>query len=75
MAVIGITDRTGGESVAAVVVTGSTPAQLQLELTAAANETLAGYKRPRRYEFIDALPRNAYGKVLKRELRDRFAPN
>jgi fatty-acyl-CoA synthase len=33
---------------------------------------LAGYKQPRRYEF-DGLPRNAYGKVLKRELRDRFS--
>jgi long-chain acyl-CoA synthetase len=30
---------------------------------------LAGYKIPRRYEFIDAFPRNAMGKVLKRELR------
>ena len=34
---------------------------------------LAGYKQPRRYEFVDELPRNAYGKVLKRELRDRFS--
>ena len=34
---------------------------------------LAAYKRPRRYVFVDALPRNAYGKVLKRELRDRFS--
>ncbi|MGD9793583.1 MAG: AMP-binding protein [Acidimicrobiia bacterium] len=75
VAVIGIADRTWGEIVAAVVVTSAAPAQVQLELTAAANESLAGYKRPRRYEFIDALPRNAYGKVLKRELRDRFAPS
>jgi acyl-CoA synthetase (AMP-forming)/AMP-acid ligase II len=29
-------------------------------------------KQPRRPEFVDELPRNAYGKVLKRELRDRF---
>jgi acyl-CoA synthetase (AMP-forming)/AMP-acid ligase II len=34
---------------------------------------LAGYKIPRRYAALDALPRNASGKVLKRELRDRFA--
>ena len=30
-------------------------------------------KRPRRYVFVDALPRNAYGKVLKRQLRDELA--
>lgn len=36
---------------------------------------LADYKVPRRYEFIDALPRNATGKVVKGELRARLAPS
>ena len=35
-------------------------------------EDLAGYKRPRRVVFVDALPRNAPGKVLKHEVRDRL---
>jgi acyl-CoA synthetase (AMP-forming)/AMP-acid ligase II len=34
---------------------------------------LAGYKRPRRFVLRDQLPRNAYGKVLKRALRDELA--
>jgi fatty-acyl-CoA synthase len=34
---------------------------------------IASFKKPTRIEFVDALPRNAYGKVLRRELRERFA--
>ena len=34
---------------------------------------LASYKTPREVEFLDELPRNATGKVLKRELADRQA--
>jgi acyl-CoA synthetase (AMP-forming)/AMP-acid ligase II len=33
---------------------------------------IARFKRPRRYHFVDALPKNSYGKVLRRELRDRL---
>jgi len=36
-------------------------------------ERIASYKKPRHVVFIDVLPRNASGKVLKRELRDRIA--
>jgi long-chain acyl-CoA synthetase len=68
-AVVGIADRTWGEVVLAVVV--GDPAA-EPALTEHCRVALAGYKQPRRYEFVDALPRNAYGKVLKRELRDRF---
>jgi acyl-CoA synthetase (AMP-forming)/AMP-acid ligase II len=39
------------------------------ELTAHCRATLAGYKIPRRYFRVESIPRNAYGKVLKRELR------
>jgi acyl-CoA synthetase (AMP-forming)/AMP-acid ligase II len=42
------------------------------ELVAFARERLAGYKLPRAIAFVDALPRTASGKVLKRELRARF---
>jgi acyl-CoA synthetase (AMP-forming)/AMP-acid ligase II len=66
-AVVGVADRTWGEVVTAVVVgdIASEP-----ELRALCADALAGYKRPRRYFYVDELPRNAYGKVLKRELRD-----
>jgi len=39
-------------------------------VVAFAKQTLANYKIPRAVEFIDALPRNAGGKVLKRQLRE-----
>jgi fatty-acyl-CoA synthase len=35
-------------------------------------ERIARFKRPRRYEFVDEIPKNSYGKVLKRELRERL---
>jgi long-chain acyl-CoA synthetase len=69
-AVIGVADRTWGEIVVAVVV-GEPDAETALAEHCAV--ALAGYKQPRRYAFVDELPRNAYGKVLKRELRDRFS--
>jgi acyl-coenzyme A synthetase/AMP-(fatty) acid ligase len=34
---------------------------------------IARFKRPKRYRFVEALPKNSYGKVLKRELRLRLA--
>jgi long-chain acyl-CoA synthetase len=36
-------------------------------------EHLASYKRPKQYELVDELPRSPYGKVLKRQLRDRLS--
>jgi fatty-acyl-CoA synthase len=37
-------------------------------------ERIARFKRPKRYEFVEEIPKNGYGKVLKRELRARLAP-
>ena len=39
------------------------------ELDSLCLEHIARFKRPKRYVFVDQLPRNATGKVLKRELR------
>jgi len=69
-AVVGVADRTWGELVVAVVVGDATNEPALAEHCAGA---LAGYKRPRRYVFVDELPRNAYGKVLKRELRAQLS--
>ena len=41
------------------------------EIKKKVKEDLAGYKVPREVEFLDELPRNATGKVLKRELQDK----
>lgn len=71
-AVVGIPHDVLGEDVAAVVVPrpGQQPAIDDLQ--AFCRERLADYKVPRRIEFADSLPRNAFLKVLKRELRARL---
>ena len=37
-------------------------------------ERIARFKRPKRYVFVETLPKNSYGKVLKRELRETLLP-
>lgn len=72
VAVIGLPDLEWGESVAAVVVASAvTPTADELDRLCL--DRIARYKRPKRYEFVAALPKNAAGKVLKRELRDMYA--
>ena len=70
-AVIGAPDPKWGEKVVAVVCLRMQVKDV--ELIAFCRERIASYKKPRHVIFIDALPRNASGKVLKRELRDRIA--
>ena len=65
VAVVGLPDRKWGEVVVAAVVGSADEGALAAHCRA----VLAGYKQPRRFVFVDELPRNAYGKVLKRELR------
>ncbi|MFE9468513.1 fatty acyl-CoA synthetase [Streptomyces virginiae] len=69
-AVVGLPDERWIEAVTAVVVPRGQVAEA--ELMAYAREKLAHFKAPKRVLFVDALPRNASGKILKRELRDRF---
>ncbi|WP_405655996.1 acyl-CoA synthetase [Streptomyces sp. RK9] len=69
-AVVGLPDERWIEAVTAVVVRGGEVSEA--ELIAHARERLAHFKAPKRVVFVDALPRNASGKILKRELRDRL---
>jgi fatty-acyl-CoA synthase len=69
-AVIGLPDDRWIEAVTAVVVTREDVTEP--ELLAHAREKLPHFKAPKRVLFVDTLPRNASGKILKRELRDRF---
>jgi fatty-acyl-CoA synthase len=71
VAVIGLPDDTWIEAVTAVVVPRGEVTEAQL--VAHAREKLTHFKAPKRVLFVDELPRNASGKILKRELRDRFA--
>jgi len=71
-AVIGIPDEYWVEKVHAVVATKDGEKATAEELIAFCKKRLAGYKSPKSVEFVDALPKNASGKILKRELRDKF---
>jgi fatty-acyl-CoA synthase len=71
VAVVGVPDPDWGESPVAYVVVRPGHAVFADELRGFCRDALADYKCPRRFELIDALPRNPTGKVLKRELRER----
>jgi acyl-CoA synthetase (AMP-forming)/AMP-acid ligase II len=72
-AVVGIPDEEWGERVVAVVVLEAGHLVDADELEAWMRERVAGPKRPRAFRFVDDLPRNATGKVLKGQLRDAWA--
>jgi acyl-CoA synthetase (AMP-forming)/AMP-acid ligase II len=72
VAVIGVPDTRWGESVKAVVVKRAGSALTADALVDWSRDKLAGYKRPRSVDFLDALPRNASGKLLKRKLRETY---
>jgi fatty-acyl-CoA synthase len=71
-AVVGVPDRRWGEAVKALLVTRAAVAAEELD--AHCRLSLGGFKRPRWYEFVDAVPRNHSGKILKRELRAAHDP-
>ena len=67
--VVGAPDAEWGEVVVAFIVGTADEADLDAHLL----QRIARFKRPKRYLYIDELPKNSYGKVLKRELRARLA--
>jgi malonyl-CoA/methylmalonyl-CoA synthetase len=74
VAVLGLADPDFGEQVVAVVVPAAgAPRPSAQELVDWCKDRLASFKKPRRVEFTDALPRNALGKVQKHVLRERLA--
>jgi acyl-CoA synthetase (AMP-forming)/AMP-acid ligase II len=71
VAVIGVEDAEFGQRLKAFVVTAGEAEVSAEELKAHVKANLAAYKAPREFEFLDELPRNATGKILKRELHAR----
>jgi long-chain acyl-CoA synthetase len=72
-AVVGRPDPKWGEAVVAFVVAADGATQPPAgELDQTCLDHIARFKRPKDYRFVDALPTNNYGKVVKRELRDRL---
>jgi long-chain acyl-CoA synthetase len=72
VAVVGAPDPEWGEIVVAFVVARAQAGLDEAALDAHCLERIARFKRPKRYVFVDALPKNNYGKVLKTELRARL---
>ncbi len=69
VAVIGVPDEKWGEAVKACVVLKPGQELTEAELIADARERIAGFKCPKSIDFIDALPRNPSGKILRKDLR------
>lgn len=72
-AVVGVPDDDWGEALVAYVVRRAEHPVSRAELIEHCARELARFKKPKDVRFIDQLPRNPTGKVLKRELRERYA--
>ncbi|OBG19278.1 class I adenylate-forming enzyme family protein [Mycobacterium sp. 852002-51057_SCH5723018] len=73
VAVIGVPDPRTGERVCAVVVPASADAvSLESLVRHCRSQGLSRYKHPERLVIVDALPRNQFGKVIKKDLREAF---
>ena len=72
VAVIGIPDEQWGESVKAIVVLVPGQHVDEDELIAFCQNHIASYKKPKSVDFVTELPKNNYGKIVKRELREPY---
>jgi acyl-CoA synthetase (AMP-forming)/AMP-acid ligase II len=72
VAVVGVPDDTWGESVKAVVVLKPDQSGTGEEIIQLCKDNLASYKKPKSVDFVNALPKTAIGKILRREVKSRY---
>ncbi|MHA7898850.1 MAG: long-chain-fatty-acid--CoA ligase [Henriciella sp.] len=72
VAVIGVPDEKWGEAVKAIIVPKEGTQPTPDSIIAWARERIAGYKCPKSVDYIDALPRNPSGKILRKDLREPY---
>jgi fatty-acyl-CoA synthase len=71
VAVIGVEDEKFGQALKAFVVKSNGASVSEDDIKKHVKSNLAGFKTPKQVEFLDELPRNATGKVLKKELKEK----
>jgi acyl-CoA synthetase (AMP-forming)/AMP-acid ligase II len=72
VAVIGVPDPKWGEAIKAVVSLQPGASATEEALISFCKDNIASYKKPKSVDFVEELPKNNYGKILKRELRARY---
>jgi fatty-acyl-CoA synthase len=72
VAVVGVPDDRWGEAVKAIVVMKPGKKATSADIIGFTRQRIAGFKTPKSVDFIEALPRNASGKILRRHLRDPY---
>lgn len=72
VAVIGVPDEKWGEAVKAIIVPKEGTQPTPEDIIAWARERIAGYKCPKSVDYIEALPRNPSGKILRKDLREPY---
>jgi long-chain acyl-CoA synthetase len=71
-AVIGLPDVKWGENVCAVIKLKDGMTATEADIINTVRDRLAGYKKPKKVFFVDEMPKTVTGKIMKRELRDRY---
>jgi 2-furoate---CoA ligase len=74
VAVVGVPDDRWGQRVVACVVADEGVSAESLDAHCLGSQSLARFKRPREYRFVDSLPKSPSGKILRRMLREEGAP-